>query len=183
MEIRIRKSAVHHSNNSAKHAQTTLSSLREDTGLWRICVLLNDLRKYWDDPSAVRRLLSTTHKLYIGAPYFSESDAVKILTTRIQNTVEVATTEGPWTSGSQKSLLSSSDSQKSPLSSSDMTTVEEAINKEKTHFFDKRRARGNSRPSDAYRMVPINMSVLGINKEELQDKHFLRRLWRLDLET
>ena len=166
MGIRNRKSAVHDSDNSAKHVQTRLSSLRGDTDLWyRICILLNDLRTYWDDPSAVRRLLSTTHKLFIGAPYFSESDAVKMLTTRIQNTAEVATTEGQWTSGSQESLLSSSE----------MTTVEEAINKEKANFFDKREASGKSRNCEAYRLVPINMSVLGITKEELQDE---RRFWR-----
>ena len=169
MGIRFRKSALHNSNTSAKHAETTLSSLRQDTDLWyRICVLLHDLCTYCDDPSALRRLDLTTDKLFICAPYFSESDAVKLLTTRIQNTVEVATTEEQWARGSQKS----------PLSSSEMTTVEEAIKKQWTGFFDNRRASGKSRSCPWYYMVPIYMSVLGITREELKDSRFLRRVWR-----
>ena len=169
MGIRPRKSALHHSNDSAKHAQTTLSSLRQDTDLWyRICVLLNDLSTVWDDPLAERCLSKTTHELYISAPYFSEFDAVKVLTTQIQNTVEVATTEDQWASGFQET----------PLSSSEMTTLEEAIHDRWARFVAMRRASGNSRPAGPHHMLPIYMSVLGIKKEELKDGRFLSRLWR-----
>ena len=169
MGIRIRKSAVHHSNDSAKNAQTTLSSLRQDTDLWyRICVLLNDLSTSWSDPSAERRVSKTTHKLYIGAPYFSESDAVKMLTTRIGNTAGVATREEQQTSGFQET----------PLPSSEIVTLEDALHTRLAKFLDKRRARGDLRPCGPHNMAPMYMSLLGVTKEELKDKRFLRRLWR-----
>ena len=91
-----------------------------------------------------------------------------MLTTQIQNTVEVARTKEQWASGSQKSALSSSE----------MTTVEEAINEQLANFFDKRIASGNSRPCRAYNIVPIYMSVLNIDREELKDWRFLKRVWR-----
>ena len=169
MGIRTRKSALHHSNDNAKHAQTTLSSLRQDTDLWyRVCVLLNDLSTYRVDPSAERRLLKTTHELFISAPYFSESDAVKVRTTPIQTTIKVATTEEQWASGSQET----------PFSSSKMTTLEEAVHNRLAKVFEQHRASGDSRPCVPYDIVPVYMSFLGINKEELRDERFLRRLRR-----
>ena len=169
MGIRIRKSAVHHSNDSAKHAQTTLSSLRQDTDLWyRICVLVRDLDTFWFDPVAERCLSKTTHELHISAPYFSESDALKVLTTQIQNTGGVVTTEKQWASGSQET----------PLPSSEITTLEDAIHDRWAIFGERRRASGISRPCQPYHMVPIFMSVLGINEDELKDERFLRRLTR-----
>ena len=172
MAKRTRKSAIHHSDNIAKQAETTLSTLRQDTDLWyRVRVLLNDLSTIGSDPSAERRLSLTAHELYISAPYFSESEAVKVRTIQIQNTVEAATTEEQSATGSQET----------PPSSVEMITLEEAIYKRLANFFDKRRASGDSRPCGPHDMVPVYMSVFCIGKDELKDERFLSRLRRSGL--
>ena len=164
-----RKSAVHHTDNTPQHAETSLSILRQDTDLWyRICVLLHDLSTIYKDPSAEMRLSFTEHELYISAPYFSESDAAKVRTTKIQNTVEAAATEGQSAYSSQETLLSSCKK----------ITVEEAIHNRLANFFDKRRASGDSRPCGPHDMVPIYLNVFGIGKHELRNERFLSRLRR-----
>lgn len=169
MANKSRKSAVRHSNNTSKHAETSLSILRQDTDLWyRICVLLHDFSTIYRDPSAEMRLSFTEHELYLSAPYFSESDAAKVRTTRIPNTVEAAA----------KDEQSAYGSYETPPSASKMITVEEAIHNQLDNFFAKRRARGDSRPCGPHDMATVYMSVFGIRKEELKDERFLSRLRR-----
>lgn len=166
------QNAVSQSDKSAKPAEATLSNLRQDANLWyRIRVLLHDLSNIGGDPSAERRLSSTTHKLYISAPYFTESEAIKVRTTVLDNPTEATTAEDR-----------SNGSSKNPSPPSyDKATLEEAIHNRLANFFDKRRASGDSRPCGPHDMFPIYVSAFGIGKEELKDKRFLSRLRRSGL--
>ncbi|KAM0802260.1 hypothetical protein BDR22DRAFT_843951 [Usnea florida] len=87
------------------------------------------------------------------------------------NIVEVVTTGKQWASGFHET----------PLLSSEMTIVEEAIDNLLAHFFDKRRASGDSRPCGPHDMVPVCMSVSCMYKEELKDECFMSRLRRSGL--
>lgn len=162
-----RKCAVKQSDDSAKPAEMKLSTLRHDADLWyRIRVLLHDLSNIGNDPSAEKRLSSTMHELYISAPYFTESEAIKVRTTLIDNTTEATTIED----------------QKHPsLSPCEKAKLEEAIHNRLANFFDKRKASGDSRPCGPHDMVPIYVSAFGIGKEELEDEKFLSRLRRSGL--
>lgn len=173
MAKKSRKSALNQGDDSsAKPAEMTISTIRQDTELWYgIRVLLYDLSNLGSDPSAEKRLSSTTHELYISTPYFMESEALKIRTALMDNTIEAAATEDQSASTVQDC---SSSCFKKP-------TVEEAIHNRLEHFFDKRRAGGDSRPCGPHDMVPIYVSAFGIGKDELKDERFLSRLRRSGL--
>ena len=167
-----RKSAVNQSEDGASIAETACPTLRQDADLWyRILVLLHDLSNFGSDLSAEKRLSSTTHELYISAPYFTESEAVKIRTTAIANITQAARMEDQ----RAKSF-------KARSSSIEMIPLEVAIHKRLADFFDKRKASGDSRPCGPHDMFPIYQSAFGIAKEELKDKRFLSRLRRTGLE-
>ena len=168
MAKKSRKSALSQcDDSSAKTAEITVSTLRQDRDLWYgIRVLLYDLSNLGSDPSAEKRLSSTTHEIYISAPYFTESEALKIRTALMDDTPEAAATEDQ----SASSIQDGSSSRSKKL------TVEQTIHNRLEHFFDKRRAGGDSRPCGPHDMVPIYVSAFGIGKEELKDERFLSRL-------
>ena len=168
MPKKSRKSTKDQSHDSADVVPTTLSTLRQDADLWyRLLILLHDLNNIGSDPLAEKRLSSTTHELYISAPYFSESEATKIRATMIDSTVDVLETEDE-----------SASSTEAPSTSSPEMLLEEAIHNRLASFFDKRKASGDSRPCGPHDMLPVYISVFGIRKEELQDERFLSRLRR-----
>ena len=168
-----RKSEPKGSQNSIKPAETTLSALRQNADLWyRIRVLLHDLGSVGSDQAAAKRLSSTTHELYISAPYFTESEAIKIRTAVIDSATECTTEEEQSTNGFTGSSSSSSCA---------YAIVEDAIHSRLASFFDKRRASGDSRPCGPHDMVPIYASVFGIDNGELKDERFLSRLRRSGL--
>ena len=172
MAKKSRKSAKDQSDESAKAVENKLPDLRQDEDLWyRIHVLLHDLGNIGSDQFAEKRLSSTTHELYISAPYFSESEAIKIRTTLIDSSAEVTVTE-------DQSLSSFEDLS---CSSRGTVTLEEAIHNRLANFFDKRKASGDSRPCGPHDMVPIYASAFGIGKEELKNERFLSRLRRSGL--
>ena len=99
----------------------------------------------------------------------TESEAIKVRTTLINNNAEASTT-------ADASVSSSTDN-----SFCEIVTLEEAIHDRLTNFFDKRRASGDARPCGPHDMFPIYASIFGIEKAELKDEHFLGRLRRSGL--
>ena len=170
---------MNQSSASAEPASIPLSALRQDANLWyKILVLLYDLSNIGSDPSAEKRLSSTTHELYISAPYFTESEAIQVRTTLIDNAREGAITEGEEGASSvvQDPSFFPTDS-----SCCEKAKLEEAIQNRLANFFEKRRASGDSRPCGPHDMIPIYLSIFGIGKEELKDERFLSRVRRSGL--
>lgn len=60
----------------------------------------------------------------------------------------------------------------------DGLSVEEAITRKLEDFFEKRRASGDARPCGPHDMVPVYVEVFGVEKEELGNENFLRRVRR-----
>ena len=130
------------------------------------------------DAAAEKRLSSTTHELYISAPYFTESEAIKVRTTLIDNAGEDATTEED--QGTSSFVKNASSFPTNPPCR-EKVTPEEAIHSKLGNFFKKRKASGDSRPCGPHDMVPIYLSIFGIGKEELKDERFLSRVRRSEL--
>lgn len=165
------KAAMNHTNDTINLSRTTLSALREDADIWyRLHVLLYDLGNVGSDPLSQKRLSSTTHALYISEPYFTASEATMIRTALIDDAADAETTS-----------VQSASSPKDTCTSSKATIIEEAIHSRLAGFFDKRKASGDSRPCGPHDMVPIYVSILGIQKEEIKDERFLSRLRRSGL--
>ena len=171
MAKRSKKPAADHSDNTTKFARTTLSVLRQEADLWyRIHVLLYDLSNVASDPLSEKRMSSTTHELYISEPYFTESEATRILTALVEDATQAKITN----SQSASSLDETPDF-------FEEVTVQEAIHNRLTDFFDKRKAIGDARPCGPHDMVPIYSSIFGIHKEQLKEERFLSRLRRSGL--
>ena len=171
MAKKSRKSVISQSNEIAKPGDITLSTLSQDSALWyRVRVLLHDLSNVGSDSSSEKRLSSTTHELYISAPYFTESEAIKVRTTLCDNNAEASMTADASVSSSTDSSLVC-----------ETVTLEEAIHGRLADFFDKRRASGDARPCGPHDMFPIYASFFGIEKEELKDELFVARLRRSGL--
>lgn len=148
------------SNTKATETTTTLSAIRRDANLrYQIQVLLYDISNVALNPSSEKRISSTTHELYISTPYFTDSEAVRIRTALIDDALEEIEGLGR-------------EAQKEDI------TVEEAIHKCLSGFFDKRKAGGDARPCGPHDMIPIYTNIFGISKDELKSERFLNRLRR-----
>ncbi|KAK8009006.1 hypothetical protein PG991_011557 [Apiospora marii] len=123
---------------------------------YKIRVLIYDLRNISKDTHSQRRTLQTTDELYISSPYFTPKEA---------SIVKRATCV----------LEEEHQSPKPPES------VETAIQKAMTNFFEKRKASGDARPCGPHDLAPIYEAVFGIEKEEVQDERFLSRMRRQGL--
>lgn len=62
-------------------------------------------------------------------------------------------------------------------------SVEQDINAQLEHFFEKRRASGDCRPCGPHDMVPVYLACFGIDKAEIEDEKFVSRLGHAELET
>lgn len=133
-------------------------------------VLLHDLSNVASDPLSEKRMSSTTHELYISEPYFTESEATRIRTALVEYATQAKTTNSQ-----------SASSLNETLDFFEEVTVQEAIHKRLTDFFDKRKASGDARPCGPHGMVPIYASIFGIHKEQLKEERFLSRLRRSGL--
>lgn len=135
---------------------TMLSDIRSKPDLWyRIQVLLHDLSNVGHDPSSEKRLSVTTNELYISAPYFSEAEAIQILSTR----VETSTPSDENSVAPSPKILTAS--------------IQDTIHQRLANFFDKRKASGDSRPCGPHDMLPIYLEVFKLQKEDLKDEKFL----------
>lgn len=162
MAKRDRKPAVQSFSSITKATETTttLSAIRQNADLrYQIQVLLYDISNVALNPNSEKRISSTTHELYISTPYFTDAEAVRIRTALIDDALEEI--DG-WGSDAQKEDV----------------TVEEAIHKCLSGFFDKRKASGDARPCGPHDMIPVYTTIFGISKDELKDERFLNRLRR-----
>lgn len=58
----------------------------------------------------------------------------------------------------------------------DGVTVDEAITQRLENFFEKRKASGDARPCGPHDMVPAYLECFGIEKREIRDEGFVRRV-------
>ncbi|KAL8993051.1 MAG: hypothetical protein Q9169_006631 [Polycauliona sp. 2 TL-2023] len=143
---------------------TELSDIKENADIWyRVQVLLHDLSNVGNDVLSEKRLSATTNELYISAPYFTDAEAAKILSTSVE-------TSDP----GEKSIAPSSNS---PATA----TIQDIIHRRLANFFEKRKASGDSRPCGPHDMLPIYLEVFKVSKEDLKDEKFLGRLRRSGL--
>lgn len=158
--------------------QPTLSILKQDPNiLYKILVLLYDLRNIKSDPTSQTRSLSTTDELYISGPYFTPSEAKLIKSAIVDPTPSPTPFPSP-------STINETDNPETPESETTTTgpqapqTVEHAIQTRLSDFFEKRRASGDARPCGPHDMAPIYENVFGVERGELLDERFLGRLRR-----
>ena len=153
----------------------TLDTVKEDPVLlYRIRVLLYDLRNMATDRNSENRTLSTTDELYISAPYFTPAQAriIKSAVVQEHHPSELNAEEDE----NATDLVENLDMVGKPRS------IEEAIKGRLVNFFEKRRASGDARPCGPHDMAPIYESVFRIEQSELKDEKFLARLRRCGLD-
>ena len=153
----------------------TLETVKEDPALlYRLRVLLYDLRNMATDRTSENRTLSTTDELYISGPYFTPAQAQIVKTAVVQ---ELQPTES---SVEEDGVLNNK--VENPDMFSKPKPIEEAIKDRLVNFFEKRRASGDARPCGPHDMAPTYESVFKIEQSELEDEKFLARLRRCGLE-
>ena len=169
------RSPKRQSTKNAKKAEmpevppNTLDSIKEDPAvLYRIKVLLYDLRNMATDRNSENRTLSTTDELYISAPYFTLAQAQMIKTALVRV--------------HQPSELSGEGDEIGVHTIENLATTEEDIKGRLVNSFEKRRASGDARPCGPHDMAPIYESVFKIEQSEMKDEKFLARLRRCGLD-
>lgn len=156
--------------NAARTPTTTSTFVADPHVRYRLRVLLYDFSHVSENPLSQTRLSKTTDPLYISGPYFTESEATfikeAIVGTCTENDTNLARGRG--------SSAHLSDAQ---------LTVQDMIQAQLANFFDKRRASGDSRPCGPHDLAPIYEEVFAINRAELEEEGFLRRLRKHGLRT
>ncbi|KAK4695543.1 hypothetical protein P7C71_g2229, partial [Lecanoromycetidae sp. Uapishka_2] len=153
----------------------TLSALRQEPDLWyRIRVLVYDIGHSTTDPESAKRIDSGTSEIHISPPYFTPSEAIKILTTRL----DIPPEDTPLSS---TTTPSENLDQETNTTTTTRITLENALYNRLSNFLDKRRASGDSRPCGPHDLVPVYAEVFGIGKEEMRDERFLSRVRRSGL--
>jgi len=144
----------------------TLAALKANLDLlYKIRVLIYDLRNIAKDKSSEARTLRTTDELYISSPYFTPAEAALIKSTIVEDHITYA------------DLGAMEETDPAPSS----MAIEEAIKTRLTNFFEKRRVSGDSRPCGPHDMAPTYEKVFGISRAEIDDERFLSRLRRSGL--
>ncbi|KAL8648841.1 MAG: hypothetical protein Q9210_004756 [Variospora velana] len=150
-------------NGPSARPLTALSEIQSNPDIWyRVQVLLHDLSNVGNDVLSEKRLSATTNELYISAPYFTETEATQILSTLVEPS-----------SGSEELIA--------PSPNILTATIQDTIHQRLAHFFDKRKASGDSRPCGPHDMLPIYLDVFKLQKGDLKDEKFLGRLRRSGL--
>ncbi|KAI4279368.1 MAG: hypothetical protein LQ337_000291 [Flavoplaca oasis] len=141
-----------------------LSDIQTNPDIWyRVQVLLYDLSKVGNDVLSEKRLSATTNELYISAPYFTEAETTRILSTPVEPS-----------NSSEESIA--------PSPNVLTTTIQDTIHQRLANFLDKRKASGDSRPCGPHDMLPIYLDVFKLQRGDLKKKKFLARLRRSGLE-
>ena len=152
------------SSNPTSSPFQSFSALRQDPDLlYRLRVLLYDLKNVAVDASSQKRISKTTNELYISEPYFTDPQATAIRSAQSDHLVAF----------------------RLPSDASEFLeqpTIEEMIHFRLANFLDKRRASGDARPCGPHDMVPIYSEILSISREEIKDERFLSRLRRSGLD-
>ena len=164
----------------SEYSPNTLDTIKEDSAiLYRIKVLLYDLRNIATDRNSESRTLSTTDELYISVPYFTLIQAQLIKTAVVQK-------HHPSESSVEEDEIGIDTTERIDTENVDMVgesvSIEEAIKHRLINFFEKRRASGDARPCGPHDMAPIYESVFKIEQSEMKDEKFLSRLQRCGLD-
>lgn len=168
----MKKRSSESTDKSPQSPQVTLSALKEDPMLlYKIKVLLYDLRNVAIDRSSENRTLNTTNELYLSAPYFTHSQAELIKGATI---VESNAPE-------DLDQIDDVEATESSAAVTEVKSIEQAIKDQLATFFEKRRASGDARPCGPHDMAPVYESVFGIHRKELLDEKFLSRVRRSGL--
>lgn len=155
------------SDGQQQSSKVSVSDLKQDLDpLYRIRVLLYDLRNMLTNRASEHRTLRTTNELYISDPYFTASQA---------NLIKAAITQ-EYMKPELEERVDDTEMAKEEEVVKEPQPVEKANKARLTNFLEKRRASGNSRPCGPHDMAPIYESVFGINRSELQDDNFIRRV-------
>lgn len=155
------------SDGQQQSSKVSVSDLKQDLDLlYRIRVLLYDLRNMLKNRASEHRTLRTTNELYISDPYFTASQASLIKAAITQEYMKPELDERV----DDNKMANEEEVVKEPQ------PVEKANKARLTNFLEKRRASGNSRPCGPHDMAPIYESVFGINSSELQDDNFIRQV-------
>ncbi|KAI0379524.1 putative C6 transcription factor [Hypomontagnella monticulosa] len=167
---------------------STVEDLKTDPEIgYKLRVLLFDLRNI-QNPESERRILSTTHELYISTPYFTTEEAVRVRTATATATVgylepEGFDYEGAATGDAGTKGGDGQATEGNSQSEATIQTVEDAIHTRLENFFEKRKASGDMRPCGPHDMAPVYESVFNISSTELKDERFHSRLRRQGLPT
>ena len=173
-----KKSLPKKADEIQEHPNATLSTLKEDPVLlYKIRVLLYDLRNVASNRFSEARTLETTDELYISAPYFTPDQAALVKAALVKK----ATFVPEYSTPEDSEGIEDSGTLRSPTTIDKLVPIEEAIKSRLTTFFDKRRASGDSRPCGPHDMAPIYEGVFGIDRDELQEPNFVRRVTKFGL--
>ena len=192
------------SHKPIAHKRTILEIMEKHPEIWyKVKVLLYDLSSLKNDPASMPRLERTVDELYISEPYFTAEEAEMIKSALVP--LEHCLGEYDYETEGEKVTFESgeevvpaidkagTDSQTAGETTEteeidarmkakvEYETVEEAIQRRMVSFYDKRKASGDFQPCGPHDMVPVYLSVFGIEKGELIDDKFLRRVRRIEL--
>lgn len=161
------KSATISTAAASPNTLTTTSAISRDAILgYRLRVLLYDLLNVAKDPSAERRLNSTTDAQYISDPYFSIEQAAII---------RAATVDVPVNHHFDPNYFEDSTNTTLHLQNK---SFDESMTASLAGFLDKRKASGDARPCGPHHFAPLLASLFGIELEEVQHENFLSRMKR-----
>ncbi len=170
--------------NTVRHttSKITLFELREHENIWyKLKVLIYDFSNIKNDSASVARLERTVDEVYISEPYFTFSEASLVKNTLAKRCLdETGEAEELESSTVSETIASAQETRMKdgPPSVGEVETIEEAIKRRMSAFYDKRNASGDFRPCGPHDMVPVYLTVFGIDKRELMDERFLGRLKR-----
>lgn len=172
------KTAVIHTSSKGLASACSVKELVDDpdTG-YRARVLLHDLSNVGKDSQCEQRTLSTTHELYISAPYFKDDVAERVRAATVHTPLNISPIDATPGNGdyNDEDLLEKNQE------AAGETRLDDAIRNALEGFLKKRKASGDSRPCGPHDLVPIYLAAFGIAKEELLDERFLSRLRRQGL--
>ncbi|KEY66506.1 hypothetical protein S7711_04833 [Stachybotrys chartarum IBT 7711] len=158
----------------------TTSAIAADPTLgYRIRVLIHDFLNVAKDPSAERRLNTTTDEHYISAPYFDDAEAAMVKAAAVDVDVDVSRYDlSAAVAGYAPGNEEMEDECVSLAAGLEGHTFDTAVRVLLNNFIDKRRASGDTRPCGPHHLAPMFASLFGIGIEEVKDIKFLGRLRR-----
>lgn len=147
---------------------------------WRVRVLIHDFLNVAKDPSAERRLNTTTDEHYISVPYFDEAEAAMVKAAAVD--VDISRYDlGPAVAGYAAGNEETEDECVPLAAGLEGHTFDTAVRVLLNNFIDKRRASGDTRPCGPHHLAPMFASLFGIRIEEVKDVKFLDQLRRADI--
>ncbi|KAE8451623.1 hypothetical protein EG329_003080 [Mollisiaceae sp. DMI_Dod_QoI] len=170
----------------------TLASLQQDPNLlYKIKILIHDLRNIKTNPESEKRTLQTTDPLYISPPYFTPEEAIRIKSTLVptphipsNSSIEDEQNQNQEQDQEENSGIKEEENAPNPNPDTNINTreeqdsepviitIEQAIHTHLSSFLEKRKASGDSRPCGPHDLAPVYMSVFGVEKSEVEEGGF-----------